>query len=720
MPYITQNPNLIKYLGEQKQMKLFYNNKEYLKYINKDKQLEYITENCEYAKYASDKVAEEFVKINKENLAKTNLDFQLKIVQKYPNSYKYISKETEEEIWSNPENPEAAKAAIELLKKDIGYSKKFSEYKFNAIKKADVDLNNSYYLELIEYFKNNNVENIRKFFLHSKLLSSHGTMLKADVIIHGANGSELSINGIEDYSYWQKKIIQNLNLEQIKELISIDSNYILPYLMINENKNGDLILSENEREVSKEKCKELFESIYGSEKLMKLNECINIIYNRSNIKKKHNYSTAENLNAFRERMDTENIFINEFKILFNRNIIENSSIEEIESYFKKVEKEEDSQKEFYKLMQNAYGDKAVKILKSRPRLNVNNINSLESFDQQIIDNFGEAFVHDLISYNIRDFQEFLDVIKNNEKLETFKIYYETLTKIMGNNVETMQRAISEYIYFDELMQNIKNVELTDEQYSNLASVLCSRDNQFDINTLQQLQDYDKISNEYIQKKIEQENETLKTKLKKANNIGFQIDNIQNNYKTNILKIICEDILGLRVYNSAIRDYGDMLTDITDLYDISLENQEEYSEDEKEMMECLYFISQENDGNKLMQLAKNLLGNKDIKNPVVMHRTVQKLKENQTKLFNDTLLTVEKMEKLCEQEKNNENPRITKEITKDGLVKYSLKGIDFKMIIHDSYGLPLEDVINSEMQIGNPYICSRLVTNKNITRFRAFG
>ena len=51
---------------------------------------------------------------------------------------------------------------------------------------------------------------------------------------------------------------------------------------------------------------------------MKLNECINIIYNRSNIKKKHNYSTAENLNAFRERMDTENIFINEFKILFNR------------------------------------------------------------------------------------------------------------------------------------------------------------------------------------------------------------------------------------------------------------------------------------------------------------------------------------------------------------------------------------------------------------------
>ena len=75
---------------------------------------------------------------------------------------------------------------------------------------------------------------------------------------------------------------------------------------------------------------------------------------------------------------------------------------------------------------------------------------------------------------------------------------------MGNNVETMQRAISEYIYFDELMPKYKNVELTDEQYSNLASVLCSRDNQFDINTLQQLQDYDKISNEYIQKKIEQE------------------------------------------------------------------------------------------------------------------------------------------------------------------------------------------------------------------------
>lgn len=717
MPYIAENPNLIGYLDEQKQMKIFYNNKENLKYVSANIQLDYIKEHSEYAKYASDKVAEEFVKINKKNLAKTNLDFQLRVVQKYPNSYKYISKEAEKEIWSNPESKEAAKTAVKLLQKDIRYSKKFAEYGFNAISKSGgEDFCTQYYSELMEYLKNSDLMDTRKFFLHSKLLSSKGNLLSSKEIIHGMDGSEYTRPGIEDYNDEQKKIIQNLNLEQIKELISIDNNYILPYLMTKENKVDYLSLSDSERIISEAKCKELFASIYGWEKLTELNDCINIIYNRSSIKKEHDHSHHNGWYYYRERLDTENLFINEFKILFNRDIVENSSIEEIKEYFRKVEKEEDSQKEFYKLMQNAYGDKAVKILKSRPKLNVHTINSLETFDERIIDNFGEAFVHDLISYNIRDFQEFLDVVKDDKKLETFKIYYETLTKIMGNNVETMQRAISEYIYFDELMKNVEDVELTDEQYSNLASVLCSRDNQFNINTLQQLQNYDEISNEYIQKKIEQENETLKTKLERSGNTESQITLIQNAHKENISNIIKGDILGLRIDGSEVRDYGDILEDITNLYDISLENEEEYSEDEEKMMECLYFISQETDTNKLIQLANNLLAEKDIKNPVVMHRTVQKLKEHQTELFNSTLLTVEQMEELCESEKNNENPKITKEITEDRLEKYTLKGIDFKIIIHNSFGLPLEEVINSEMQIGNPYICARLITNKNITHF----
>ena len=89
-----------------------------------------------------------------------------------------------------------------------------------------------------------------------------------------------------------------------------------------------------------------------------------------------------------------------------------NSIDSIDS----IGLEEPNQKEFYKLMQNAYGNDAVDILKSRPKLNVHTINSLEVFDKRIYDTFGEAFVHDLISYNIRDYQEFLifiTIVNNN-------------------------------------------------------------------------------------------------------------------------------------------------------------------------------------------------------------------------------------------------------------------------------------------------------------------
>ena len=717
IPYIKENPNLIKNLSEEKQIKLFYNNKEYLKYISEDIQLNYIREHNEYAKYASDKVAEEFIKLNKENLNKTNLEFQLKVVQKYPNSYKYISREAEKEIWSNGRNEEAVKAALELLKKDIRYSKKFAEYKFDAIEKTGEHLGgkeqNKYYSELMEYLKNANLEDTRKFFLHSKLLGTKGKILKSNIVMHGMIDSELVIPGIEDYSEEQKKIVQNLKLEQIKELINVDSNYILPYLM-NDEKN--LALTTKGRELSQKKCRELFAKIYGEEKLTKLDECINIIYNRSNIERRYENTNRIDKKLYEERLKIENVFINEFKILFNKNIIENSSIDEIKEYFAKVEKDEDSQKEFYKLIKNAYGTKAVEILEARPELNVHTINSLEVFDERIINNFGEAFVHDLISYNIRDNQEFLDIIKNEEKLETFKTYYETLTKIMGNNVETMQRAISEYNYFDELLQNVKNIELTEEQYGNLASVLCSRDNQFEINTIEDLQNYNEISNKLIERKLE---ETVKLKnksIEKAHeyaNAKYEEAKIDQNWKENISRIICGDILGLRIDDPAIRDYNDDLYDITELYDISLENKENYSKEENEMMECLKFIKNEKDSNKLMILAQNLLKEKDIKNPVIMHKTVEKLKENQTELFNKSLLTVEKMEKLCEEEKNNENPKITKEITEDGLVKYILKGVDFKITMHDSHGILLEKLIKGEMQIGNPYICARLITNKNI-------
>lgn len=183
---------------------------------------------------------------------------------------------------------------------------------------------------------------------------------------------------------------------------------------------------------------------------------------------------VKNNDEISQMRSVEEIPMNQFKIIFNKNIIENNSIETINKYFEKYRLGQDNSEELKVLLEKAYGPHAREILEARSELDVHSLNSLEVFDRRIMENFGEAFVHDLISYNIRDFSGFLEVIKDENKLLNFKTYYKVLTNIMGNNVETMQKAFSEFIYNEELLENVNDVELTDKQYSNLISVLCSK------------------------------------------------------------------------------------------------------------------------------------------------------------------------------------------------------------------------------------------------------
>ena len=218
---------------------------------------------------------------------------------------------------------------------------------------------------------------------------------------------------------------------------------------------------------------------------------MNIDYNKINKEIRYRKQVSELLNQ-------GEIPLEEFKILFNTKIMEKNAPELIQQYLKEKSEDRDGRELFVEIITNAYGEKAKKILESRPKLDVHSINSLEVFDKNILGEFGESFVHDCISYNLRDFSEFLSVVKNPHKKEMFKTYYDTLVEIYGENVETMQKAISEYSYVEELLNEAENVELTDTQYENLISVLCSRRNQFNITTLSELQNYEQIANQQLE------------------------------------------------------------------------------------------------------------------------------------------------------------------------------------------------------------------------------
>ena len=723
--FIQEKPELLIYLDKEKQQNYIKKDKEnFLRYASVDIQLKYIEEHKKDFEFASELVMGKYVEMHKDELQKEDASFQYKILQNYPLAYKYASDKVKNEIWSNSKNPESIKAAIALLDSDTNYSKKIIEYGFDIVGRNSDNFYEFgvYEQELAHYLKECDEKKLRQFFEKSKLMSSKGNILPTYLSLHGSvPDNNPIIPGVERYSEVQKRIIRDLKTNQIAELIKLDSNYILPYLapekiLIQEK------VSNEDMEESKDKCKTLFKEVYGEEAYKKFEDCIETIYAQyKGID--FDVSLGSGRNRMLKKFSEDNIFINEFKILFNKDIMQKNSPKEIKAYYEKLKNGEDTREEFYTLMGNAYGESAVEVLRSRSGLNVHTINSLEDFDSRIMDNFGEGFVHNLLNYNIRDHQEFMGIIKDTGKLENFKNYYEILSKAMGNNVETMQKAISEYNYFEELLQNCKDVELTDKQNENLILVLLSKDNQFDIKTLQELQNYDNIFKEQIMKKIKSiEGKCAELRALRLKGRNSEAGKLEDKVRDEMNYIISENILGFRVDRSEIRDYGDKLGRIVALYDISQEmdiNDGLYNEQEMQMLDVLRFLENEKDVEKLLEFATDLVCRNNIQMPIVMHQAINKLKEHQTELFNSTLLTPEKMEELCKQEAGKKNPGIKKEITKEGLTKYILKGIDFRFMPHWAGGMHLKELMQYEGQLGVSSISTRLVSQDEVI-LRNFG
>ena len=630
--FIVKQPDLLSNLDIEEQLKYVYRDRKYLKYVSEDEQLNFIQKNEEYIPFASDKVSEELIKIDIGNLAKTNAEFQYKIVQRYPKAYESISEQVKKEIWTNPDNKESIKAALGLIGTDSDFSKNIIANGFKILSKngyKDIYWEEGSVLEkeLINFLNNCGAVDTRKFFEKSKILSSHSTLLDDNTTLHGGIGYEKKIDGREKYSTFQRRVIRKLDKMKMKELINLDVNYILPYLGTDGSGEDSKMweLTDEGKNNSKIKCKELLNEIYGDELTNQLEECVEKIYSLD-MQEKTDRNYTRGKEVMQKRLNTEKNYTNYFKILFNKNIIQNNSVDEIKEYFSQINLYEKPSEEFYKLIKNAYGEKAYEIVKSRPGLNVHTINSFEDFDKQILDNFGESFVHNLLNYNIKDHQELMGIIKDKRRLENFKTYYGVLSKVQGNNVETIQRAISEYNYFDKILQNVKDVEITEKQYENLIPVLCSSDNQFNINTLEELQNYEEISSK-----------TIKQRIKDENGNGEKIK-----------EIISGDILGFRKETADVRDYGYRLPEVTDLYNISLEKEKYknlYTQDEIKMLDCLEFIEKEKNPEILSELALNLINEKNIQSPIIMHKAVEKIMDHQTELFNSSLLTIEKMKKL---------------------------------------------------------------------------
>ena len=574
------------------------------KYCSSNVQQKLMEENTDYIKLASDEALLEYSDKHPECIIYASDITQLEFATKKRENLRFIKDDLQIKIIKK--NPKAIACASIATKEKIFRNGTSNNGEF-AKKLVITDTKNSKFIKEYGEFSVKIIPNILQDVKELDIKKTKELFLKYGL---------LSEDRIFD------KDLSNLTVEQLSEIVRTDSNYAK---YINDN----------------EKRKEVFKNLFGDEKLEYFEKYID--------------------DFSEKRLEDKRI-----RLLFNEKILNSNSIEVITSYCDKLLEHNDTEEireEFITIINNSYGENATKILEKREELtNIDNIDSLEIFDDRITNNFSEEFINDLLSYKIHDFSTFLNIIKNDDDLSLFKEYYSILSKIMGENVEVMQKAISEFYYYEELLENINNIELNEEQQKKLVSCLCSKMNKFDINTLEELDNFDEIANIEMKKEIE------------------EIRNLEDTEK--IKDVICKNIFGMK-YKSQGSEYGDSITQLVSLYDIDEELKSKLFDDtEKEILECINDISNIENLKDLIKLSEELMEKQNIRNPIALFSAIEKVKENQIEILNNQLLTREKLDEMCtmEKDKNPEERKIYKEVI-DGVEIYHMEGAEGNILFH---------------------------------------
>lgn len=636
---VEKNPDILSYMSKNNQMRFLIgwneevSKKEYFQYASFDLQYEFIEKNIvKYMKYAHSRIQKEKIEKDITNLGYASIDVIKDYVKKNPESLRYIR--------AGSKVVDIVKQNIELFDKMNIFAKKyFANYnirngKFDIISKIlqkdikNIKFGESYcfddgiyaYTDMlgaklwgINDFSNKTDSEIKNFFLHSKNFDAYGNISSYNTL-HSIGwtspGTAIEYRNTSNL----KECINLLSAKQVSELIKIDSNYILPYIQPKTWKYDS-----EEINASIDKVKELFIELYGIDRLKDYEEYIEEIFSMQEKYENNRFKVD-----FKSRSKEP---VHQLKVLFNPTIMNTEEIKQLYGeYFTRIKEGKDSRDAFYDIIEKSYGKDARNILESRPGLDIHEINSLEVFDTRIQSIFEgktglsyEAFVHNCLSYNIENFSGFLDIVKNEEKRKNFSTYYEIIATIMGDNVETTQKAITQFDYIEEILKSVKDVELTEKQEQNLLSVLCSDSNPCNITSIEDLECYEE-------------------------------------------RLFLEESLSDRAFAFKLH-FGEFIEEVFDLSDEELEKYK-YTDSEKLMLNvaksCLY----DKDYNYL-ETYKDTPSN-----PIAFYSAMERTRKYQMEIFNSKLLTREKLDVMAEEntDKDNRNVYITSE---EGIKTYHI-------------------------------------------------
>ena len=588
-----------------------------------------------------------------------DIELQKKIVLINFDFIKYCNKEIQLELFNNDNT------LIKYLDENTRIEA------LNKVPNAIYDMkeNITSYNMSFKDLKNINMSNISiSEIIKSPIYNAKGSMLK----IESEGGEYDMLFGINQYTKSQYDFFQKMSDIQIARLCMFDVNYILPIA----NANKDNILN------AKSRIKNIFKLMYGEDIQKKYSDLIDDIFD----------------NYHFDCLDNPNCILDSLKIVFNKDIIKNNSLEVVNKYVIDNISNVPNKELFNTIIKNAYGNVASEILKSRVNLNEHNINSLEIFNPLIVSKFGIGFIHDLISYNISNMSYFLSLTKDSKKLSNLFDLYELESNIYGKNISTFQRTLNDFDKMEELLNDIGNKELSEFELDSIFSLIVDR-NYGGITRKEQLINYEDIVRDKLFSEIINIGDIDYIKEKICNAIfGISYNYVNNKERNDETAYSC-----LNLYNSSDAYNNDLL-----------------SMNEKIMLDFLDILIQEDDKKCVIELINNLFYEKNVLGSRDFVSAFYKIKNNQEQLLNDNLISISKLESELE----SKNHKVIK-IYKNEVPIYILNGVEFGMLRHNIGNTnnkyignkinddnSLENISKFEEQFGSSTISMWYTSNNN--------
>ena len=620
------------------------------------------SEDEKYAMYLSGEAREKYIDLQLEKIEENldlfkdaDIDIQKEYVKKRPYIMNYLSPDI----------------ITKLLKYDINLIKNVNL----SLSKNKNDQTQEIICGILDNIQSKTNKEIVNILVNKCILNAKGKLYRFN-----PKSNDIS------YQYTKRVIsrIQKLTINQIITLIMIDSNYILPYVApiysdsLPREEKEKIIVDANLR------CLNVFKAYYNSETYSKYYKVINKIFNEY-LEHLEEYDFSKDYRCILELL----------KVLFNKNIIEKNNFEKISIYIGtsimyKNNATNTSKKLCIKLLNEIIS--TAYDIKIDNKKEIYNISSLELFDPRL-SFISKDLLDDFSKYNFVNISNLLLIIKSDKIYDLFKMYYQILIHIYGENKETLYRIIENFNYYKAILNDIKDKKLNNEELENLVVLLSTFFNPYRIDKKEDLADYDIIS------------------LKKV--VG-ELSNIKD-------EEIFKNILSNYLFNKSYDEKGDIgwletdtVKQVCDIYEAdslkSLEENKEkvFTSDEVNLFIMTKLLFSVNDFDLLVSFLENIITNKADRNVLGTMDLFNKLKKHRVELINNEIVSIDEIETLF-----NARPDIVTRNKRDGVVIYTIVNQDFRILCSTNDDGINYDCVNVSKLNKNVYAYDRLTDERSV-------